>query len=92
MSICGFILGFITAVVSCVKPNSTTSLNLVAAAPMSIKQLWKDYKYNNNEMVQNIPGADANKHTCLHAKLSKVLVSSTKMPLKSLNRSKDKFP
>jgi len=43
-------------------------------------------------MVQNIPGADANKHTCLHTKLSIVLVSSTKMPLMSLNRSKDKFP
>ena len=39
MSIWGLILGFMTVEVNCVKPKSTTSLNRVATAPRSDKQL-----------------------------------------------------
>lgn len=50
MSICGLTLGFITAVVSCVNPNSTTSLNRVPDAPMSDKQLCKQKKENETKV------------------------------------------
>ena len=39
ISICGLILGFMTVVVNCVKPKSTTSLNLVATVPRSDKHV-----------------------------------------------------
>lgn len=40
-SICGLTRGLMREEVSCVNPNSTTSLNRAAAAPMSDRQLWR---------------------------------------------------